>query len=101
MCVNRAWGTVCAYSDWGRPEATIVCKQIGGMKYGASHNYASRFNAPKGTGPILLGYLECTGQERALTECKQLYSYTNFYCKSHRYDAGVICERKDLIISII
>lgn len=98
VCVNRVWGTVCGYSNWGRQEASIVCKQIGGMRYGTYYNYANRIDGiEKGSGPILLGYLKCTGEEKALTECDQSYSYTNFYCRSHYYDAGVICQRKSLL----
>ena len=34
VCLNRAWGTVCAYSSWGSQEANIVCNQIGAMTIG-------------------------------------------------------------------
>ena len=34
VCLNRAWGTVCAYSTWGSMEAKIICNQIGGLIIG-------------------------------------------------------------------
>ena len=34
VCLNRAWGTVCAYNSWGSQEAKVVCNQIGAMTIG-------------------------------------------------------------------
>ena len=45
VCLNRAWGTVCAYSSWDSQEAKIVCNQIGALTIGVhfytciKHNY--------------------------------------------------------------
>ena len=29
ICVNEIWGTICATNNWGQPEATVACKQLG------------------------------------------------------------------------
>ena len=34
VCLNRAWGTVCARSSWNSQEAKIVCNQIGALTIG-------------------------------------------------------------------
>ena len=93
VCINRAWGTVCGYSNgWGQQEASVVCHQVGAMRYGATYDLVGRLGLTRGSGPILMGFLTCTGAESNLTECSQHYSYTHYYCTSHYYDAGVICQ---------
>ena len=34
VCVNRAWGSVCAYSQWSSQDAKIVCNNIGALTLG-------------------------------------------------------------------
>ena len=34
VCLNRAWGTVCACNNWDNQEAQIVCYQIGALTVG-------------------------------------------------------------------
>ena len=34
VCLNRAWGTVCASDNWGSQEIKIVCNQIGTFTIG-------------------------------------------------------------------
>ena len=93
VCINRAWGTVCGYSNgWGQQEASVVCRQVGAMRYGATYDLVGRLGLTRGSGPILMGFLTCSGAESNLTECSQHYSYTHYYCTSHYYDAGVICQ---------
>ena len=29
ICASGVWGTVCGYYIWGRPEAEVVCNQLG------------------------------------------------------------------------
>ena len=59
----------------------------GGVPYGSS-----KFG--KGSGPILLGYLFCSGKEESLFDCnRNIFSVTSGYCTNHYYDYGLKCER--------
>ena len=110
VCLNRAWGTVCT-SSWGSQDALVVCNQIGALTIGIqfctcitlvitsivinqgySYGRVGSLGFSQGSGPILLGYLYCNGEESNLVECSQNYRYTHIYCQSHYYDAAVICE---------
>lgn len=122
VCVNQAWGTICAYSGWSSTTAKIVCTQIGALPRGIivslqSDNYyvfviiiiagysqgrVGTLGFLKGSGAVILGYLSCTGEENSLVDCNQNYYLTNTdsHCQTHYYDAAVKCERK-LVLSKI
>ena len=63
---------------------------------GYSYGRVSAFGFSQGQGPILLGYLYCSGEEKSLIGCNQNYhrTHSTSICKQHSYDAVVICERK-------
>uniref|UniRef100_A0A1X7ULL6 Deleted in malignant brain tumors 1 protein n=1 Tax=Amphimedon queenslandica TaxID=400682 RepID=A0A1X7ULL6_AMPQE len=93
VCVNKAWGTVCGYGNgWGKEEARIVCSQVGGMKFAASYDLVEGIGFSRGSGPILMGFLNCNGLEANLTLCAQQYFFTQYYCTNHYYDVGLICQ---------
>ena len=52
----------------------------------------ARLNAAfgQGSGPIILGYVQCTGSEQTLFQC-QHNVLDQLGCTSHSYDAGVEC----------
>ncbi|KAI4903326.1 hypothetical protein NFI96_007562 [Prochilodus magdalenae] len=84
--VNRTgqWGTVCGYF-WDMADAAVVCRELGcGEAQGIP-----KFGP--GSGPILMGLVECDGSESALNNCRFNSIYVNI-CKSHDEDAGVICS---------
>ena len=104
VCVDGFWGTVCSNS-WDSREASVVCKQLGFMNSGivqypiylCHYNMYYIFTAAiplrysrfgVGSGPILLDYLQCSGNENNLLECSR--SNTQVTCNHYR-DAGVEC----------
>ena len=112
VCINRAWGTVCS-RYWGSEEARVVCNQLGATTFGNKtiimfkftliisigfqYSYGNSLGySIASDGPILLGYLYCTGNEDNLAECSQNYQSANTYykCLSHNYDTFLKCTRK-------
>uniref|UniRef100_A0A1X7U210 SRCR domain-containing protein n=1 Tax=Amphimedon queenslandica TaxID=400682 RepID=A0A1X7U210_AMPQE len=93
VCVNGAWGTVCSTS-WSSTDAKVVCRYMGALTIGYQYSRVTTYGFNYGHGPILLGYLYCSGQEQSLIDCNQNYYGTNSAstCKQHSYDAAVICE---------
>ena len=37
-CIGGRWGTVCNY-EWGEPDATVVCRQLGLNTFGEAFLY--------------------------------------------------------------
>ena len=80
------WGSVCD-DGWGLQEAAVACREL---KCGTALGVKYQAYFGQGSGPILLDDLACTGQERALGECKHAGFEIND-C-SHSEDAGVLCS---------
>ena len=66
------------------------------INIGYSYGRVGTLGFSEGTGPILLGHLNCSGMEANLMKCNQNYQYThtNFKCQNHYYDGAVVCECK-------
>ncbi|NXA19602.1 DMBT1 protein, partial [Ibidorhyncha struthersii] len=82
---DHQWGTVCD-DDWSFPDASVVCRQLGCgtavSAYGAAH-------FGRGSGPIWLDNVQCSGTEGALSEClARPWGVSN--C-DHGEDASVVC----------
>ena len=104
ICIGQVWGTVCD-DFWGENNAKVVCRQLGfgavGMwatwvtldhvilyvyTTGASTTYQRAWFG-RGTGPIHLDFVHCSGNEQNLLDCNP---QTADIC-GHNQDAGVAC----------
>ena len=85
---NGKWGTVCD-DGWDIDDASVVCRQLGHLLATGAPGGAT-FGA--GSGPIWYGEVNCTGNERNLTQCS--HSGVGVHKCVHGDDAGVICASK-------
>ena len=92
---NGTWGTVCN-DGWDIYDARVVCRQLG-FRYAL--NAYERHHYGRGTGPILLDELHCSGSESSLLSC--IHQGVGEHNCDHSEDAGVRCgntggeEKKD------
>ena len=93
---NGEWGTVCD-DGWDTADATVVCRQLG--FYSSVIAYGSaRYG--RGSGPIWLSRLSCSGNEPSLANCSQ--SSVQAKNCTHSDDASVVCygsRRKYLLFN--
>ncbi|XP_053118567.1 deleted in malignant brain tumors 1 protein-like [Hemicordylus capensis] len=83
---QKQWGTVCD-DGWGLPDASVVCKQLDcGFTLKALHG--AHFG--RGSGPIFLDDVNCTGSEATLRDCNGR-NVGEHDC-DHAEDAGVVCS---------
>ena len=87
VCVNDQWGTVCD-DQWDRTDAEVVCRQL---EYNLTSDVVAYANAyfGKGTGPIWLDNVQCTGSETHIVNCSK--NAIGIHNCEHDEDAGVQC----------
>ncbi|XP_073694584.1 scavenger receptor cysteine-rich type 1 protein M130 [Garra rufa] len=83
---NRQWGTVCD-TTWDLLDSIVVCKERGCGKPLAVY-YNAYFG--KGTGPVWMDGIGCTGRESVLKNCA--FSGWGVTTCTHVDDAGVTCS---------
>ena len=112
ICLNLVWGTVCD-DYWGSLDAQVVCRQLGYSADGESKIKQSStelifssiagalaFSTAyfgQGIGPILLDNVHCNGSESSLLDCNHL----NQSNCAHNADAGVRCQGKCMIVTLL
>ncbi|XP_023931763.1 deleted in malignant brain tumors 1 protein-like [Lingula anatina] len=83
---NGEWGTVCD-DGWDDNDARVVCKMLGYNNRGATA--IRRASSGRGSGPIHMGQVACTGRESSLKDCPH-DKWGTQDCE-HSEDAGVRC----------
>ena len=83
---NKQWGTICR-DGWDILDTDVVCRELG---YKYSIKTLRREHVPKGTGPIWLSKVSCTGNENHFSDCL-LGGFGNNSCW-HNDDVGVECS---------
>ncbi|XP_066524607.1 antigen WC1.1-like [Hoplias malabaricus] len=84
---NGKWGTVCFY-DWDMRDAQVVCRELRCGR--ALRAFFYRKFVP-GSGPVLMGFVQCNGSESTLKNCP-IHSSYKIFCTNHDTDAGVECS---------
>ena len=82
---SYGWGTVCDDS-WDINDGHVACRQLGFSKATAVYQSAQY---GKGTGPILLDDVRCSGSEKYLKHCS--HSGWGVENCDHGEDASVDC----------
>ena len=92
---DGAWGTVCD-DGWDLNDAEVVCRELG---YGPAIGAKSEAFYGQGSGLILLGDVNCSGEETAIRECS--FNGWGIGNCDHNKDAGVKCAASNGILVII
>nr|XP_016853382.1 PREDICTED: scavenger receptor cysteine-rich type 1 protein M130-like [Anolis carolinensis] len=83
---NQKWGTVCD-AGWDLKDAQVVCSELG---CGKALTAPGRAHFGRGTGPIWLERMNCTGKEKSLWQCPK--GQQQEHSCDHSTDASVECE---------
>uniref|UniRef100_A0A9J8BH62 SRCR domain-containing protein n=1 Tax=Cyprinus carpio carpio TaxID=630221 RepID=A0A9J8BH62_CYPCA len=82
---NGQWGTVCD-DEWDMNDVAVVCRQMG---CGTAVSAQTSAHFGRGSGPILLDDVRCSGSESSLTQCSHPSIGTHDCSHSEDADAGV------------
>ena len=83
---NGTWGTVCD-DGWGITDASVVCRELG---YSSAIMFTHKGYFGRGSGPIWMDDVKCTGLEYELSGCKSNGVGTHNCIPGE--EAGVVCS---------
>ena len=84
---NGQWGSVCYYR-WNYRDTYVICRQLG---FGTSGNYYSSYLFGRGSGPVWLEDLGCTGSESTIASCGHPGFNVTRSCRNNHEDVGIRC----------
>jgi deleted-in-malignant-brain-tumors protein 1 len=88
VCNNGRWGSVCG-TQWTNRHTAVVCRYFGFSDLPTDLTYYSAEKYGKGSGPVFMDFVNCTGNEwRLWGRCTY---WTHYYGCSHDDDIGVQC----------
>ena len=80
------WGTICQ-RRWSIKDANVICRQLG---YPSASQAWYNAHFGRGSGPILLDNVDCSGHEISIDQCTHS-GWFNHNCY-HSSDVGVTCD---------
>ena len=87
LCLNHAWGTICADQFYGGADALVACNHLEGFQ----SEEAMAYSVQQRGDPVFLGQLDCEGDEESLLSCVMYSSIGLVSCESN-LDAAVSCR---------
>jgi len=87
LCLNHAWGTICADQFYGGADALVACNHLEGFQSEGAMAYSVQQRGD----PVFLGQLDCEGNEESLLSCVMYSSIGLVSCESN-LDAAVSCR---------
>ena len=80
------WGTVCGQYFWDMRDTRVACRQLGFLG-------AKRYYFHPGSGRVYMKFVECTGYEESLWDCR--YSWAYYYpCGELSLVYVILCSLK-------